>query len=497
MTASQLPATSPGTAQILRSDRPGPTAFASRMPFRWRILLSVAGASLLAWLLAVVLGVLDAKRRATIETRSNIDLWQIFISAKASGYSPDMGIEYIQAQIARELRYLRHVRFAVLDLKGVPLEAPETLPRIAQIEDERDQTIAPAWFEALVQPVPESREFPLWVGSRMLGTVRLTAKPGDEIAESWELLRQVALLWMASSLVMMTGLYFLLGRLLRPLTRFAAGMRELEDGHYGFRVPPPRLQELAPIAQNFNKLAHALELAHQDNSRLYRELIAVQEDERRQIAADLHDEFGPCLFGISANISAIDRSARQIAEPAATDILRSAGEISLINERLKTTNRTLLAKLRPAALGQITVAELLSGLISSFERRHPDISFERALDGLPKALGEARELTLYRCLQEGLTNALRHSGATRIEIRLSLTGGESGRKPAAVLAAPGRQIELSITDNGRGFANKAPLGFGLSVMRERIRALSGTLDIVPADPSGTRLRIRIPMIASS
>ena len=88
-------------------------------------------------------------------------------------------------------------------------------------------------------------------------------------------------------------------------------MLSLEDGHYATRLDLPKVKELAVITEQFNTLAGALDSARDENSRLYRQLITVQEEERREIANELHDEAGPCLFGITANASSIQTLAAQ------------------------------------------------------------------------------------------------------------------------------------------------------------------------------------------
>ena len=103
----------------------------------------------------------------------------------------------------------------------------------------------------------------------------------------------------------------MLGRVLNPLQNLSSGMARLEDGHYATRLPTPKVNELAVITNRFNTLAEALDVAREENSGLYRQLISVQEEERREIANELHDEAGPCLFGITANASSIQTLADQ------------------------------------------------------------------------------------------------------------------------------------------------------------------------------------------
>ena len=116
--------------------------------------------------------------------------------------------------------------------------------------------------------------------------------------------------------------------MLDPLAHLSKGMLSLEDGHYATRLGLPKVKELAGIAQRFNTLAGALETARDENSRLYRQLITVQEEERREIANELHDEAGPCLFGITANASSIQNFADQPPDSSSPEISRRVGEIS-------------------------------------------------------------------------------------------------------------------------------------------------------------------------
>jgi two-component system sensor histidine kinase UhpB len=141
-----------------------------------------------------------------------------------------------------------------------------------------------------------------------------------------------------------------------------------------------------------------------------------------------------------------------------------------------------LNRLRPVALGRTTLTELISELILTFERRHPDKRFERTFADLPTSFGEDIDLTLYRCVQEGLTNAVRHGSPSLVSVSMS-----------AEEAQAGRSVRLRITDDGVGISDNAALGYGLAGMRERVRALSGTLVIETMQPAGTALNVTLPV----
>lgn len=454
------------------------------IPIRWQILTAILATFLITALLAGSVGVIDARGRANVETSFHLELWQQYIGAQFSKLDTEREIESVVAVLGSELSRARHITATLMRRDGTTIKLTSRDDDLAGGDDND----APAWFIRLVQPKPDVRNVDLTVRGQRVASVSLAAKPDDEIAEAWVLLRKLAI-WSIAGLVLTTlGLYFILGYVLGPLTSFASGMSELEDGHYDVRLPDTQIQELSAISANFNKLAGALQKAQADNARLYRQLIAVQEDERRQIAADLHDEVGPCLFGIMANTGSIKSLAQALPADQSQPILSATSELIVISDKLRAMNRSLLARLRPVALGRVSLEDLLSDLVTGFARANPDVRFGRAVEGLPRTFGEAIDLTIYRCIQEGITNALRHGNATAIDIRLSLSGPAQASSPE-----DGGSIRLTIADNGCGFAPTTPFGFGITAMRERVRVLNGSLAIGPGADGGTTLAVTLPI----
>jgi two-component system sensor histidine kinase UhpB len=450
-------------------------------PFRWQILIAIALLTLLTGIVGGILAVFDSRNRAAVETRSNVELWFNHISTQAKEIDGPADLAPFSWRLAHEMAQVRHVSFTVLDAGGKPIA--ESQGHQAK-QASHDREYAPAWFVALVQPNKDVERVPIVASGQTIGSVLIEGEPADEIAEAWELLMLMSGLWLGGTLLMMIGLYFVLGFILDPLVTLAGGMRELEDGHYGLRLDLPKVRELAAIVESFNTLAQALDEANAENGRLYRQLLAVEEDERRQISRDLHDEFGPCLFAITAGAGSVERHTRALPEPQSAAILSCVAEISLAAERLKSLNRALLNRLRPVALGRVTLSELIAELISSFVRRHPETRFGHSFKGLAATYGENVDLTLYRCVQEGLTNAMRHGKPSLVETELE-----------AIETPSGPSVRLRIMDDGVGMADPSAVGFGLSGMRERVRAQHGTLTIAPAVPGGTALLVTLPVEA--
>jgi two-component system sensor histidine kinase UhpB len=379
---------------------------------------------------------------------------------------------------------VRHVRILATDEQGDFVQiAPDEHAERAFTHPER----APQWFADLVGPSIGTREVRVVLGPSRIGTILIVGEPRDELGEVWEEVSRRAVIWLGITALMLGLLYVVLGRLLNPLVGLAGGMQELEDGNFATRLAPPRVRELAVIASRFNTLAEALGKARAENSRLYRSVIELQEDERRQIANELHDEAGPCLFGITANVSSIRRLAELVPAAQATLIEQRADEVHTITERLKTINRDLLRRLRPIELGRIPLEELIGSLVAGFGRRHPEVTFSVAIGSLADKYGEAVDLTVFRCVQEALTNAMKHGGATSVGVEL--------REERGVANGSDRlsRLHLTIQDNGAGLTAGAPPGIGMTAMRERVGGLGGSASIAASPGGGTTVSVQIPV----
>lgn len=449
-------------------------------------MISISIISVTAVLLSIALAVIDARSRVEVEVKSSMELAQQLVNDAikrlAAGGRPGELLEVLPEQ----LKYVRHSRILVTNKEGdlVQVAPDDSAGQKLFMHPER----APQWFADLVGPAVGTREVRVLLGENRMGSVVIVGEPRDELGEVWEEVSRRAVIWLGITAMMLALLYVVLGRLLNPLSGLAQGMQQLEDGRYGTRLSEPRVRELAAIASRFNMLAEALEKARAENSRLYRNVIDLQEDERREIANELHDEAGPCLFGITANVSSIGRLSDQVPEAQGGPIRQRVDEIHTVTERLKTINRDLLRRLRPVELGRIPLEELIGSLVAGFGRRHPEVAFSVAIASLAQSYGEAVDLTVFRCVQEALTNALRHGGATRMSIDLREEQVATNGSGRAV-----RLLRLKVHDNGAGIHPDASMGIGMTAMRERVGGLGGTARFDSVPKGGTTVLIDIPL----
>jgi two-component system, NarL family, sensor histidine kinase UhpB len=320
-----------------------------------------------------------------------------------------------------------------------------------------------------------------------LGAVVIVGEPADEIAEVWHDLSSLALVWLALDVLVLVALYLVFGRMLDPLAKLASGLLQLENGDYATRLTPPRVAELGAITARFNMLAEALGRARAENVRLYGQLITVQEDERREVANELHDEASPCLFGIMANALSIERLIERRRDRKTAEVRGHVAEILKITDRLKMMNRVLLKKLRPVALGRVALAALIEDLIGELQRRYPEAKIDHSVRARGASFGEAVDLTMYRAIQEGVTNAIRHGKADAVRVELFEKRPPRDAKDALPT------LQLIIQDDGGGILPETKLGFGLTVMRERVAALGGSCAIQSVPSHGAILRVVVPI----
>lgn len=197
--------------------------------------------------------------------------------------------------------------------------------------------------------------------------------------------------------------------------------------------------------------------------------LAVAE-ERARMARDMHDSIGHQLTVIKINLENAERYRERRPELIWEEV-RQAKEMTV---RALAEARRWVRALRPLALDGQLGSTALGQLARSFEGTGIEVSF--TVDGLERRIDPDSELVLYRVLQEGLTNALRHAEARRVRARLDF--GED-------------RVVLMIDDDGKGAARAA--GFGLSSLAERVRAVGGSFLAANARDGGFELRAEVPV----
>ena len=486
---------------------------------RTQILIVFIAINLVAASIAGSVIIFKAGASTRIEIAASMRLAELMVSEAVQLIQQGIPAEQFLKTLPGQLRFVRHVRVGVRDAVGQPISDQAAERTGPPREDSR--AVAPAWFAMLIGPPIERHVVSVVVNDRTIGTVEIVSEPRDEIAEVWENTIALAAVAVMTVLAMVGILYWVLGRLLDPLTALGTGLRGLEQRDYKVRLARPKVLEFAAIVDRFNALASALDDVRTENLALNRRVITAQDDERRSTALELHDEVGPSLFGLKANVASIAKAALALPEAAARTVTERVRDLTAIIDHLQSINRSILNRLRPMALGHMPLREIIAELVRDRAREHPQIVFTHDVETLDRSYDDTVDLTLYRCVQESLTNAIRHANAKSIDVTVavcrtsshsSLVGegpcGEAGGYAVPSLTTPtpnpspqgggeesggGAWLELTVRDDGFGIVAGQPHGFGLRGMQERVQALGGDFTIETGGGHGTCVRIVIPL----
>jgi two-component system sensor histidine kinase UhpB len=262
-----------------------------------------------------------------------------------------------------------------------------------------------------------------------------------------------------------------LRRVFGPLERLTALMRRIDPLAPGQRIEIERqAAEVAELSHAFNEMLDRLEIERRDSAR---RALDAQEDERRRIARELHDEIGQTLTGVVLELETLERRAPQElrAELRSLEASVRAG----IEEV-----RELVRRLRPEALDDFGLRSALVSLGSGLAE-HSGLRVSPSLDGDLPTLSPEDELVVYRVAQESLVNVVRHARATRADLSLRAENGA---------------VVLRVRDDGRGID---PVGLrsgdGVRGMRERALLVGGDLHVTRVLPHGTEVRLSLPVKA--
>jgi two-component system, NarL family, sensor histidine kinase UhpB len=435
-----------------------------RISLRHRLNLLFA-VLLLLWL-AVDVGriLIEAGPRARAEDESVTRLTSEFVNAALPRVEEAPEPDRALTALVAELQNLRHVRVTQGDAKE-----SASAPAQASVVDAGSRT--PAWFRAMVDAPPNVSTIPVVVRDRQIGSLFIVADPSDEIDEVWSAAVAQIFAGGALAIAVLFASSIFIRLALMPLSAAGAALARLEAGDYDARTAPRGSPEFVAICRKINSLAEALANFSATNLRLIDRLFDAQDDERKMIAHELHDEIGPHLFALRAQAAMLAARMRAKGdEDSGAAATALCGQV----EALQGHNRRILARLRPAALEEYGLLEALKILVEQWRRTEPAVTVALSASDRIAALGERASLMAYRFVQEALTNAFRHSGARRIDVTLAYAT-ESAAAGARDPTLAG--LRISIRDDGRGLSEQTPPSLGLLGMRERVRALGGAVAI--------------------
>jgi two-component system, NarL family, sensor histidine kinase UhpB len=278
---------------------------------------------------------------------------------------------------------------------------------------------------------------------------------------------QFALLAMTGILALLLNI-LMLQRRLNPLDQLIREIETIDPSNpASLNAPENPVEEVERLAAAFAKLLERIEAERRRAGRLQ---LRAQEEERKRVARDLHDEVNQALTAILLRLEALTH----VAPPRLRDEL--AETKGLANQAMGELLQ-LARQLRPTALDDHGFVPAIEEQLRRFKAQY-GIATSLSTGGDLDDLGSDQQLVLYRVTQEALNNIARHAGASNVSVDIARVDGH---------------VDLEVVDDGVGFdVGDEPRGLGLDGMAERARLVEGEFEVDAAPGRGTTLRLRVP-----
>ncbi|WP_247458102.1 histidine kinase [Bradyrhizobium sp. 2] len=311
----------------------------------------------------------------------------------------------------------------------------------------------PAWFVSNLAMPDLAKSYPVEIGAATVGAIVFSPDLSADIWEKWMGFLAIVSTGSLPMLFAAFGTHLVAGRTIRPMEMLGAGLTRMREGDYDAAIPLTGPPEIREFCREANRLAATFKQLSLDNRNLLRKLVSLQDEERRRIARELHDEMGPLLFAVRANATALSENASDSSGP-------SQGLVEAA-EALQQANKRILQGLSPLYLDELGLSGSLDALLRDARKQAPSLRIRsnigRDLDALDSLLSQ----TTYRVTQESVTNVLRHANASHMQVS-ALIDGEN--------------LRIEVTDDGPSLPD-LKFGRGLTGMSERVRALDGKLEL--------------------
>jgi two-component system sensor histidine kinase UhpB len=438
------------------------------LPLRYRLILAIAAMLLVSLMLGGGLAWLHAVRSVATEMDAALEVGEHTVRTV---------IPYMdrQGDDAPQLRQLigtfdgdRHLRAMLIGADGKIIASsslaipPEPVPR---------------WFaRALGRHRPSSR---LELSPNpAAAAILLETDPGNEMTEVWTEFGDDIQILLIFGLVTFPTIYWILGRALRPLARISQAFIDVGPNVTVQPIAETGPPELVRLARGFNAMIDRLARTETKNRRLNEQLSTIQEEERAELARDLHDEIGPYLFAMGVDAAAVQKLAEARGQ---RDV---AGQIQPIRDsvvHIQHQVKAILGRLRSGTVAEFGLRQALENLAAFWRSRRGEVAITIATDGFDDGFGEMLDGAVYRIVQESLNNAMRHGKPRSVAITID--------------ARQDHDVVVTVSDDGGGLkASAETRGFGLRGMAERVTALGGNLDIRSrADTPGVTVSVRLPL----
>jgi len=423
------------------------------MSLRFRVVLAIVLVLCAGCAVGIALAGWQAHAALREELAAAVTSGEQSVKSAVAEMAPSDDLQRNLSRLVRSFDGDRHLRVEELGPDGRAILTSRPLESVR----------APSWFKRVFAPKATSVDAAVpMTGLRL----RLTPLSGPDVGATWTEFTDLSLVLGISILATAALAWLTVGHALRPLDDVSAALARIGSGRYDARVEDLGALELRRLTGGVNEMAARLSAMQARTHALEHQLLTLQDEERADLARDLHDEMAPHLFAASVDAAMARRLIEEGRPAEALEQVASIGGAVSVIQRLV---RDILGRLRPTDLLELGLSAAVGELVAFWSARHPDVCFDVATPEDDSLITGALRETLYRVVQEGLSNAIRHGRPNRVSIRIT---------------AGGDWVEARVEDDGAEAEPPGPEGFGLSGMRERLAAVGGRLDVLGGGEAG-------------
>ena len=354
-----------------------------------------------------------------------------------------------------ELSEIRHLKIQFFNNQDILLE--ETSNTLDEIKP------PPYWFIFLIEKLSQEIYFSkINIDQRgeMTGYILIKPEPIYEYAEIWQQIKVG--LWIIGAFLILINIVVLIlfSHMIKPINKIIEGFEKLEAGNYKSKINRSNILELDIIGKKFNSMINNLRQSNDKIHKLSQNLINVQEQEKSELARDLHDELGQSLTALQAEAASISKSTKKSSrDDAIFNVIQ-------LSKNMMLSTREIIKKLNLGLIEDLGLESALIELFENWKRRFKGVKFEYKIeDKALRKITKQETAHLYRIFQEALTNIAKHSEPKNIKITVKSL--DRGNKTRILISNDG--IKSNLANNE---------GLGLIGIAERVDQINGSLEVI-------------------
>lgn len=316
-------------------------------------------------------------------------------------------------------------------------------------------------------------------GNTHLGKIVVSADNESELRDLWYKTLSSLIPVMVLFMLISFAMSLIISIVIKPVVDFLRAVNKEGELDHLNSSGLFRMSHLLRLPKHLQGIHHDLQDSSQKVHDLNNKILHLQEEERRRLSAELHDELGQHLTAIRFEAELI-KTAKSLQ-----DTQYSAEAIDKIGRDMKDIVRSMLERLRPPEFDMFGLRGAITEMISDWQLRHPNVHIDFQCKADFTDIDDVRQLSIYRIVQEGLTNISRHAGSSELDVIISLVSSQD-------------QITIIVSDNGLGCdLTKQVKGFGLKGMQERVYGLLGKMTLNSSPDKGMNIIVEIPIKGES